>query len=310
MELALSPWQIAATFREHEADWSQSTARLYRAALVFVFEENGGAEVEDAKAILYHRDSDDEWRMQELERIRQARIARKRRGALRTSAQKVKRFSREDVETLFAELRKSWSQWARPVEVWFAAGMITGLRPVEWMNAEIIATESGQPALFVKNAKHSNGRSHGPGRTLVLDKASEHEMSIIREQLKMIGAAKGIGQFEHHYTECRRLLNRVADRLWPKRLKHPTLYTARHIFSADAKSALGKIEVAALMSHSSTETAGTHYAPRWSGRGSVSVSPSNEDIENVKRLTKAAPTAVTPGVDSVAPAASASESGA
>ena len=49
-----------------------------------------------------------------------------------------------------------------------------------------------------------------------------------------------------------------------------TLYTARHQFSANAKSdGLSKEEVAALMGHASIYTAGEHYGKRRGGHGSV-----------------------------------------
>jgi len=58
-----------------------------------------------------------------------------------------------------------------------------------------------------------------------------------------------------------------------------TLYTARHPFSANAKSdGLTREEVAALMGHASIYTAGTHYGKRRSGHGGLGMHVDGEKV--------------------------------
>ncbi|MGD9889291.1 MAG: integrase family protein [Halothiobacillaceae bacterium] len=58
--------------------------------------------------------------------------------------------------------------------------------------------------------------------------------------------------------------------LWPRRKKKISLYSARHQFAADAKSAdLMPEMIAALMGYAVTETHQTHYGKRRFGHGRV-----------------------------------------
>ena len=66
-----------------------------------------------------------------------------------------------------------------------------------------------------------------------------------------------------------------------------TLYTARHQFSANAKSSDGltRTEIAALMGHASIYTAGEHYGKRRSGRGRLGVPRSEAEVDASERQT-------------------------
>ena len=283
VELAIRPQRIAAEFQAREADWSKRTSRLYRAALVWAFEEMGGEDAEDARAMLYHEDVDGENREERMQKVLAARATRKRDGVLRTSSQKAKYVSARDVELLLATLNASWSKWARPLQVWFLAAFYTGLRPAEWGHAALGVDARDRRTIIVRNAKHSHGRAHGVLRTLVLNLPG-HAIAIIEEHLEYVARARSsVGGFERHYTQCRLLLGRTADRIWPRRRLHPTLYSARHMFTAEAKAVMSRAEVAALMGHASIETAGIHYARKRAG-GTIGVEPSDEDVSAVAEL--------------------------
>jgi hypothetical protein len=279
---AVTPQQVAATFVDNEAGWERSTARLYRASLVFVFKEMNDFAGKEACDMVYHIEEDGEWRMQIRERVNAERKKRKR-SSPRTSAQKAKSMKPEDMALLRAALEESRSQWARDTRLWFFAGVLTGLRPTEWQRAELGINEAGSPILIVRNAKNTNGRAHGARRTLILAQMSESNIALIAAHIQRAQVFSNMGAFESYYYNCRRLLRLVADRLWPRRIKHPTLYTARHVFSGDAKQSFDRIAVAAMMGHASVDTAYEHYGKRHSGSGGMGVAPSDDDLMAVAK---------------------------
>ena len=166
---------------------------------------------------------------------------------------------------------------------------MTGLRPCEWETAALETHHTMQHALVVQNAKATNGRAHGKTRTIVLTSFTKDQQKVLFTHLRNVTKQHDAGTFAEYYRNCRRCVERTADALWPQRPKHPTLYTARHMFSADAKSVFDKFKVAALMGHASIETAGNHYAQKWSGSGSLSVEPDEADVKAVMELNKPPP---------------------
>lgn len=128
---------------------------------------------------------------------------------------------------------------------------------------------------MVRNAKHTHGRTCGETRSLDVSGLSPSEQADIRYLSNRLSE----GDYAKVYAACRKRLAWVAKTLWPGREKRPTLYSARHQFSADAKrSGMSKTEIAACMGHQSPETASSHYGHRTAGRSPVRVSPSAENI--------------------------------
>jgi integrase len=180
------------------------------------------------------------------------------------------------------------------------AGILTGLRPVEWARAEIIGVElEGRerpaPALRVINAKQSHNRAHSPTRTLILDEMDMREYKIIEQTIwqwhAYIQAAVALNAEPSNEADMSRAVGAIINAAGvaitkaTRRLglKPYTLYAARHQFAANAKAAgCTRIEVAAMMGHASVETAGEHYGKRRRGAGGgLKVRPSSQDIAAV-----------------------------
>jgi bisphosphoglycerate-dependent phosphoglycerate mutase len=277
------PEHVAREFVIRETEWSEKTARAYRAALVFMFDEMDTPEAKAAKDTIYHVSEDGEWTMQRVEEVKAERKV-KGKNQSRTSAQKAKRFTLDDLDLLRAELHVSSSKYAQATDMWFMAGMLTGLRPTEWKNVSLQLDDRGRKTLVVKNAKNTNGRAHGETRTLIIEALKKDDLDIIETHVNNVRyfCRDGDDGFTHLYDSCRRLIREIADRLWSSRKKHPTLYTARHIFAADIKNKFDSYGVAALMGHASTRTASSHYAPKWStANGGSSIEPSDNDLNVV-----------------------------
>lgn len=291
---------IVVTFREREASWTKTTARLYRVALSFTLQNMGNPDAHEARRLL-KRDhvndiSDDEQRASELERlkahdseveaVRSERLTAIAAGdqKARTSGQKAKKLSKSDMNRLIFELQNSRSSFATATMLWFMAGYLTGLRPSEWGRAELRLDEKGRRILVVYNAKSTNGRSFGFERKLILSQLSEVEYTAVEQHSLRARREFDDDNFDDYYNGCRFLLLAINKRLWPKRGTHPTLYTTRHMFASDAKSVFSRIEVAALMGHGSDKTAGLHYGKRRFARGGVKVEPSETDVAAVAKM--------------------------
>ncbi len=277
--------QIARLFLRYEATWQAATARVYRAAIVYAFEQledEGDSAIPSARSVLLAEHPDEVTARRLQEQFREKRREAKRRSP-RTASQKVKRFSKRDSKKLLEELLRSRGKWGCLAARWFFVGSLTGLRPSEWKNVRIGTDEKGQNVLLIRNAKNTNGRAHGEYRTLSLTGLSDHQRGAVLKHAAAVLSCASIGQFDRLYGACRQIVRRKADALWPQRARHPSLYTARHMFAADAKAMFDQVTVAALMGHASTASAGKHYAPAWSGRGGLGVEPSEKDIQAVMR---------------------------
>lgn len=282
----VNPVRVAAFFNDNEAGWESKTARLYRAAIRYVLQmrqAHGDDTAAHALSVLSHEFDSEEDRIRRQDELVKARKA-SRKGRPRTSRQKVKRFSKEDAMLLIDALTKRRGVYGKMAALWFVAGSLSGLRPSEWQSARREVTPSMEWALVVRNAKSSYGRSHGKTRTILLAGLSVEQTRAIADHMENVRTYVDQGRFDHFYEMCRQCVKRAADDIWPHRQKHPSLYTARHMFAADVKTIFDKVEVAALMGHASIDTAGDNYAQRWSGSGGLGVSPSEDDVQAVASL--------------------------
>jgi hypothetical protein len=200
-------------------------------------------------------------------------------------SKKLKKLSISDFNELNELLQNKYSHlfWSNDLRRWLLAGMLTGLRPVEWSEAKLIENENQVPYLLIQNAKSTNNRSHGMTRTIHLPNMKNELLDVVRLHLQRSNAFFETGQYDSYQKGCVDLLKKCNDTLWPKRKKRVTLYSARHQFSADAKSSgLLPVEVAALMGHGIDSTAATHYAKSRSGQRLIMVAAEPSDVERVK----------------------------
>lgn len=204
----------------------------------------------------------------------------------KTSGTKLKRFSWGDFQRITDHLRKKTGKWHRPLLDWLICGCLTGLRPQEWVGAEIQDHE-GEPSLIVKNAKQTNGRAHGPTRTLLLSSLSVDEIQTLRNHIERVKTWSGMDQFDDFYTGCSLTLYYVSRKLWPRRQKHVTLYSCRHQFSANAKaSGFSTTEIAAMMGHRVDTTATKHYGKKVAGNELLRVRALDSDVQRIEQKFK------------------------
>jgi len=206
---------------------------------------------------------------------------------LRTSAKKQKHLNLKDLKKIDQELNKSKSMWSAPTRLWLRAGILTGLRPIEWKTAKLIQSEKGA-VLLVQNAKNTNNRANGDERNLNLNHLTSDELSIIKGHLNIVKKFNSDKEdWTNYYQGCSNLLRTKNKIAFPNRKKLPTLYSARHQFSANMKASGARPEeLAALMGHATDLTAQSTYGKKVNGTRGVKPDVQENEVDSVRRNKK------------------------
>lgn len=261
--------QLVVWLVEHKKNIKPSCWRQYKNSVVYYLELYKDDEQASIEALEYIKD---------ITSIGCVSFSEK------TSSLKLKKISFEDWEKLDSFFSIKNNKWHSELKSWLRASIITGLRPVEWLNTQFFFHD-GKPALKVLNAKRTNGRSHGENRTLVLEDISEEDIVLIKNHLNNVRTFNGMGEYEYFYRGCSIALYKACRKIWPRRKKHITLYSTRHQFSANAKSSgFSRAEIAAMMGHAVDITASIHYGKKVSGNEKVGILPIDEDVNKVRNV--------------------------
>jgi hypothetical protein len=230
----------------------------------------------------------------------------------RTSALKIKRLDAAEWDRLLRSLARlahvgapALAEGAAACLDFLPAAYATGLRPSEWANARLSRLDGGSLVLLVGNAKATNGRAHGPRRTLVFADDPHGALATIEPWLsrvrrlvdptegRALGAEARREALARLYKAMRRALRAAWRSLHPRRRHAPTLYTARHMAAARLKSLMAPEEVAALMGHAVDETCLSNYArPPRGGRGLPPAPlprPLPQEVARVRRVRRGPP---------------------
>jgi integrase len=201
---------------------------------------------------------------------------------LRTSARKAKSAPMEKLEALRTRLATH-----NPAAAEFLlAAYSTGLRPVEWAGATFDRV-GHRWRLKVRNAKATNGRSHGHFRTLWFDEIDCTLIDAIRKTICRFKEAAARNAVAALQEKTERAFRRANEALWPRRTRSITPYTLRHLFAARLKAAYPSEEVAAIMGHAVDVTAYEHYGrPPRSNSGPSEKSLPKADPEDVARVRR------------------------
>lgn len=274
------PQVVASHALEMRVEWSKSTWRQYKAALTFRFRAMGSPDSLEAVDML--RDG------------HQSPCATKTR---RTSGRRAKNVSTADLRSVVHRIQASKSQYATILVTWLLLGAEVGLRPHEWGQARVVyvmpqdvgdeeaESTTPLPYLQIRNAKGTNGRTHGEYRHLNLSRLSPAEVKVVADFCKFMSSITAGGSYKRYYSACVKLLYRVNRELHENDDKRwVQLYSPRHRFSAEAKRMLGEEGVAALMGHGTTKTAARHYGRRITATGSLGPRPVAAEIARVRKI--------------------------
>jgi len=246
-------------------NWLNSTWRLYRASL------------NHELSLLLNRGEISPEMYQKTRELLEVKEGWRKRSEvkeseLNTSSQRRKTISQEDYDAIRNYFSESNNTYGESTLYWITSAMLTGLRPLEWSDAEWSAENPRM--LVVKNRKNTKGRSFGPERKLDLSTLSDDDIKLINVHMTLIKMwLSNGGSFEQYYKSCAKTLYRASLKIWDgRRSRKISLYTGRHQFTSNVKISGKKHEErAALLGHNTTQTSASHYGKTNTGKSGVSI---------------------------------------
>ena len=222
------------------------------------------------------------------ERLQAATGASCKRKGNKTSAKKARKVSNADFDAIKNYLVEQipYADRAKDTLVAITLLNLTGMRPIELLDVDVESLPNGDIQLMIRSAKATNGRGLGGIRRIFLSNISEEERELILCWPEYIGRWRSWSE-DTAIPRLKSYLRRVAERVLGPRRAYPCFYSFRHQAIADMKSAgLSPEEIAAVVGHSSSRTAITHYARRSSGRGVAKVTPDPSMVAKVRPTAK------------------------
>ena len=256
--------QLVMWFLDKRTEYSRNTFRQYKAALMFTLNEaNDVASIEAVEYLAHCYD---------VLSLQKGRFSSSNKAKYITDEQLDK------IEKYFTEREENGISYARETLIFLLSGLLTGLRPVEWCQAEIIVcplenSDKKVLTLKVKNAKSTNKRSNGEYRFINIQHLNEEQISLLREQITLVQSAYHADAYKLYYENCKTSMTEMNKVIFPERKKKITLYSARHQFSANIKNDLSNEEIAAVMGHASEHTAWIFYGKKRYGKSSLKIKP-------------------------------------
>lgn len=196
-----------------------------------------------------------------------------------TASKRKKSISEDEYELIKSYLDSHGNDWGESLVLWLKAGMLTGLRPNEWVTA-LLTKEDEKYLLKTDNFKHNIDRSYDKDRVINITSFSQQDLLIVANQIEMAKKITEQGMYDQYYDGCRNLLYRLNKKLFPRRKKNLQLYTGRHQFSANAKAddSVSEKERAAMMGHKTTKTSEEGYGRKSSGTSGKSPEIANKAV--------------------------------
>lgn len=266
----VTPDEVVASLIARRSEMTGIHWRVYKNAVVYFLES-------------YHPDH--ATALEELRGLTSEGLPTK---GVKTSARKKKHVPASAwtaINFALAQRAARGHRYARALQAFCEATLLTGLRPIEWAFSSLDTHPiDGRRILRVQNAKHSNGRANGEIREMYVDALTSEELRVVEETLTFSrceddAAAKRLQTAYRHELEAARGIE-LSSRASAQ--SNVTLYSFRHQFIANAKLTFqDPILIAAVVGHSSTKTAHTHYGKRRNGRGQVKVYPTESSISAV-----------------------------
>lgn len=260
--------EFAQWFAGACATWRPTTIRLRRAAINYWINHecsNLPADIPSADRANIEQDA-----LTARDLLAAIQMPDKKTLPVRTSARKRKSIPVAILKHLSAFLQdRKGSTWSTRALRFLLAGIVSGLRPIEWNTVHASENADGSLTLTIQNAKATNGRGNGPTRTITIPAGVDR--AIVEEHLYELSRyqeEEPEGTYAQYVKSAADALLYANKQVLRGHQAHVTLYSGRHQFAANKKAeGLTKRELAELMGHESEETAGAHYGRRKSGWG-------------------------------------------
>jgi integrase len=233
--------------------------------------------------------------MERLQALGQGAFRRRGQATSALTERRLEETTLKRVNEHLLKRKAKGDRWASLTFVFLAANRLVGLRPSEWERVRLTQdSEPGALRLEIENGKHDRTRGNGPSRTIILRELSDRQVRMFELLVKVVTMPDARprdhrGQpvsFERMLSYMRRCLRAACVEAFPRRSRHPSLYSTRHQFAADAKRAgLSKAEIAALLGHASDGTAGRHYARTTCGRAGFKARALHSEVATVREVS-------------------------
>lgn len=264
--------ELVRWFCDQNGRWSPATIRLYRAALADVLRDAAVADASSAALF--------EAMLQKI--VVDAPRAKPRREAKRTSARK-RTSMRYDELTQLRDTLHDGDRLDRLAAAFLWLNAHVGLRPVEWLGAELAGSN-----LHVRCAKNTNGRGLADVRPLDLKSAELVSPGFIASVGRLLeDLQRATAHAGGHDILWQRLRTRIARACRRAKIRRIAPYTTRHVGLATAKQTLSIEEVAAIAGHKTTRTTVSRYARRSTGLA-LHLGQVRPDPELVRRVIRSA----------------------
>ena len=250
---SVSPSDFASWLLGRKSGLSHATWRLYRSAARWHLARTPGGEMasetlaEDARTGGGRDTLPDDTR----ERV--------------GSAKKLTYFRHADATKLQVYLRKfSTSEYAAITADWIRAGLVTGLRPVEWGGSRLVL-EGGREVLRVQSAKATNGRGTGAWRLLDVSGLASADLEAVRRMTSAGLDWLTEDRFAIMQARASACLRSACGELWPSERCY-ALYSCRHQAIANFRANMALADVQAIVGHADAASTGGygHGAAPWS----------------------------------------------
>lgn len=258
--------EVVRWFTQAHRRYTPSTIRQYKASL------------KTLGAVLCHQGKLAETDLEALLQLLESPPQPMTNGPKRTSARKQRSIRPIELRALIMSLRNSDREDDAFLAEYIGMTVMVFPRPIEWANAR----RDGQTLVLV-NAKSTNGRAHGPTRTIELPGMSRPQLEGIDAFLAALRTrADAKGSWASFHRWLARQLRAACIRAGIAPLAP---YSLRHLGMASAKKLFDAQTVAYLAGHACDRTASSHYAPARSGlkgvRAVIAARPENVALVRV-----------------------------
>jgi integrase len=229
----------------------------------------------------------------------------------RTSSARRRSLTEDDLGRLINALnsrRASEFNWSLRAAHWLLAGLGTGLRPVEWLdavllddghlrvrNAKIKGVLGGIPSGDLFDVESESGSVQPEVVQYRIVPVPEEYRVWVRVHLTSLREALDLGvPFKRIYGNCRTAIRRACDDLWAGK-KRIALYTARGQFTSNAKAIMPLGQVSLLLGHRTQRTTTRNYGKRRHAHPGFAARHDSERLEHEsERATHGANPAAAP----------------
>lgn len=256
----------------HLPEWSQGTWRMIRCGYRMLLKK-----MKDKGLLSLERFDALEKKMMSSKGL--SRSQRKKN----TSSRRKKAISPEHLLEIEGYVKNNQPIWGEALVIWLHASIATGLRPNEWLTAELKEID-GRIILRTENFKFNEVRSYDSHREIDITNLPDDLVRKVRQQINVVQGVHSEGIYDRYYKGCSNLLLHINKKLWPRRKANIQLYTGRHQFSANAKASesTSDAERAAMMGHGTTKTSRERYGRKRNGGGGLT--PEIADKEVLKKI--------------------------